>query len=128
MKRNKENAINEKQPHIGFSEFFTSENIEVTVKVISASTAIAATSIKAISLWIEERKARKIRVKYKDTELELSGSMSKEKIIEAIEIFSNINKKINEAELLVEIDNGENEGKVDSEHRTADNPPHNPPA
>jgi hypothetical protein len=93
------------QPSLGVSEFFAAGNIEILISIISASVGITTATIKGISLWIEERKSRRIKVKYKDAEIEIAGGMSNEKIEEVLEIFSNFyEEKLDEGRVKIIVD------------------------
>lgn len=74
--------------------FFTPDNITIIVSLISATIGITTTAIKGIALWIEERKSRKIKIKYKDIELEITGGLSKSEIMEKLLIFGESKEQI----------------------------------
>ncbi len=78
----------------GDVQTFISANITTIIAIISAAIGIATTTIKAIQLWIDDRKSRRIRIKYKDIEVEISGPVSKEEIFKKIEIFTAFKEKI----------------------------------
>ena len=82
----------------------TPDNVTIMVSLISATIGIATTAINAIKLWVDERKSRKIRVRYQELEIEISGSSSEDDIMEKLEIFNSFKEKIKSEEVKIIFD------------------------
>lgn len=81
------------------ADFFTPENITIIISIITAGIGVAATTIKAIHVWVDERKSRKIRIKYRDVEMEISGAISEDEIYKKLQIFNQFRHKIKKDEV-----------------------------
>ena len=75
-------------------DFITPDNVAMLVSVVTATIGIATTTIKAVQLWVDARKSRKIKIKYETIELELQGDISNEEIKEKLEIFNDFQESI----------------------------------
>lgn len=84
-------------------QLLTSENVTMLVSLVGASIGITTAVIKGIQLWIDERKSRKIKIKYKNTELEISGVQSDEEIERALVQFSNIERRLSAKDIKIEV-------------------------
>ena len=81
--------------------FITPENVTMLVSLISATAGITTAAVKGIQLWVEERKSRKIRVKCKDIEIEISGAMTEADILQKLHVFDGFRQKIEEKEVSI---------------------------
>jgi hypothetical protein len=74
------------------------DNVSIILSYIGAAIGIGTTvgnfAIKAIKLWMDERKSRKIKIKYQDIEVELSGAISQDAIHKILYVFNKIGGKI----------------------------------
>ena len=86
------------------SLLLTPDNVTIMVSLISAAIGITTTAINAIKLWVDERKSRKIRVRYQDLEIEISGSSSEDDILKKLEIFNSFKAKIKSEDMMIIID------------------------
>jgi hypothetical protein len=74
--------------------FATPENIAIIVSLTSAAIGITTATIKGLALWIDERKCRKIQIRYQDLEVEISGSLSDFEIERRLNAFCRIRERI----------------------------------
>ncbi|ETR64845.1 MAG: hypothetical protein OMM_15258, partial [Candidatus Magnetoglobus multicellularis str. Araruama] len=58
----------------------TPDNITVLTALISATIGVTTATIKGIKLWLDKRASRKIKIKHKDFEFELSGDFNEKDI------------------------------------------------
>lgn len=93
----------ETQYNADLISFLTPENVTMIVSLVGASIGITTTAIKGIQTWVDERKSRKISIKYKDIELEISGAQSDAEIEKAILHFSNLKEKISKEDVKIEV-------------------------
>ena len=82
-------------------EHITPENIAIIISFVTAAIGITSTVIKAIKLWVGDRKSWKIRIKYHDLEIELSGAMSEKDIENRFSLFERLREKIKEDEVKI---------------------------
>lgn len=81
------------------AEMFTPENITALVSLVSISLGLATTSIKALKLWIDDRKNRKIKLRHKEYEIEISGGISQKEISEKLRLFKSAINDIRDDEV-----------------------------
>jgi hypothetical protein len=82
------------------------ENFSMMLSLIGTAIGIATVSVKAISLWVEDRKSRKIHISHGGLDLTIEGSMSEKEIEDKISIFSGVLKTLDPSsmEILVKDD------------------------
>jgi hypothetical protein len=78
---------------------FSPENVAMIVSLVSAAIGAGTVAVKAIQLWVDERKSRKIKIKCKDIELEISGAVSEKEILKKLEMFNKIEEKVKKEEV-----------------------------
>ena len=110
LKDEKENSANIKKHDTLSSDAFGSDsfgidsllanpdNVSIIISYIGAAIGIGTTvgnfALKAIKIWMDERKSRKIKIKYQDIEVELSGAISQDAIHKILYVFNKIKGKI----------------------------------
>jgi len=57
------------------------------VPLVGAVAGLTGVAVKGLQAWLAEKQSRKVRVRYKDIELEVNGAMKLEELEAALEIF-----------------------------------------
>ncbi len=81
----------------------TPENVTMLVSLIGAAVGVTTTAIKGIQLWVEERKSRKIRVRYRDLEVEIVGRQTEADLASKLAVFESLNERLIEDEVEIEV-------------------------
>lgn len=81
--------------------FLTPENVTMIISMITAAIGVTTTAIKGIKLWVDERKSRKIKIKCKDIELEITGAVSEDEIFRKLSIFNDLKDKIEKKDIQI---------------------------
>lgn len=98
--------IGSQRSHIGsLGTLITHDNITILTALVSSIIGITTVTIKGIKLWVDERASRKIRIKYKDLELELQGGVSEDELRERLSIFKEIKDELNRDNVKIIISN-----------------------
>jgi predicted component of type VI protein secretion system len=84
-------------------EFFTPENVAMVVSLVSAAVGASMAAIKGIEAWLTQRTTRKIKIRYKDLEIELSGALSEQEINDRIKVFEQLHGKIEAKNIKIEL-------------------------
>ena len=84
-------------------EYLNPENVAMVVSAVTATIGVASTAIKGIQIWVDERKSRKIRIKYDSIELEIIGNTSEEEIYQKLRIFKKIKDELDKSKLDIKI-------------------------
>ncbi|HET9211792.1 MAG TPA: hypothetical protein VFR03_15395 [Thermoanaerobaculia bacterium] len=88
------------------SQVITPDNVAMVVSLITAAAGITTAAVKGIQLWVEERKARKIRIRYKELEIEISGVMTEEDILQRLRVFEVMQQRLTESEVEITLLDG----------------------
>ena len=73
----------------------------MVVSLIGATIGTTTTAIKGIQLWVDERKSRKIKIRAKDVEIEISGSVSEQEIEKKIQMFCLLQDNISKEDVKI---------------------------
>ena len=85
-------------------DYITPDNVAMIVSIVGAAIGVTTVGIKGIQLWIDDRKSRKIKIKVKDTEMEISGALSEQEIEDKIRIFHKFRTGIIKEEVEITIE------------------------
>lgn len=81
-----------------------SDNVTILVSLIGAAIGVTTTAINGIKLWVDERKTRRLKVKYQDIELEIYGTMSESEIKKQLEIFHTLKDDLKKDDVKIIVD------------------------
>jgi hypothetical protein len=83
----------------------TPDNITILTALVSSAIGVTTVAIKGIKLWLDERASRKIRIKYKDFEVELQGSISEKEMRERLSMVKEIKGELDKSDMLIILPN-----------------------
>ena len=87
-----------------FINLITPENVAMLVSMIGAAVGVTTTAIKGIQVWAEERKSRKIKIRYENMEIEICGSPTEEEIEKKIKIFCDMHRSFKKEDVKIIIE------------------------
>ncbi len=65
-----------------------------------------------MQLWIDERKSRKVKIKYKDIEIEVSGVVSEKELSRQLNLFKKIEEEIEKEKVEIVLVDGNKSNRL----------------
>ena len=81
---------------------FSPENVAMVVSLLGAAVGVTTVVLKGVEAWLGDRANRKLRVKYKDFEIELSGPLSESDIKRRLAVLDHISESLSKEKLIIE--------------------------
>ncbi|WP_417914512.1 hypothetical protein [Candidatus Electronema sp. JM] len=88
------------------------ENVSIAVSLIGAAVGAGTVAVKAMQLWIDERKSRKVKIKYKDIEIEVSGVVSEKELSRQLNLFKKIEEEIEKEKVEIVLVDGNKSNRL----------------
>lgn len=79
------------------------QDIEQLVRIAVLTAGLAPVAYKLIALWIDDRKARRIKIKHGEHEIEIQGGVSAKEIERAFSAFRKLIKEVDRDSLKITV-------------------------